>query len=340
MLKIDGSHGEGGGQIIRSGITLSILTGQPVEFINIRASRPKPGLSYQHLAAVKAAASICGGEAKGANLRSTSFTFIPGKVRPGEFRIDIGTAGSVILVLQTILFPLVFSGGVSKITIKGGTHVSWSPCYHYMDKVFVPILAAMGIRVTLTLLRWGWYPKGGGVVEAVIHSSEQLNPLIIGERLERFPEVQAISASSKLPPHVRERQAAALHDDLSKNGIKVNIEEEEVESASAGSLVFCWVSSPDCYCGFTGLGERGKRAENVAREVAWQVKRFLKSGASVDMHLSDQLIIPSALSNSQSSWTTDSISDHLKTNAWLVEQFGLGPVRMELDESGQYLNIG
>ncbi|OEU51041.1 MAG: RNA 3'-terminal-phosphate cyclase, partial [Desulfobacterales bacterium S3730MH5] len=175
MIIIDGSYGEGGGQILRSSLTLSMITGQAIDIRNIRAGRPRPGLRPQHLTCVKAAASVCGAQLEGAEPGSLRLVFIPGRIRPGHYSFAIGTAGSVMLVLQTVLLPLVLSRGPSEVTLLGGTHVPWSPCFHYIDRVFRPAVSPMGISFEMELERWGYYPKGGGMVSTKILPSNKLS---------------------------------------------------------------------------------------------------------------------------------------------------------------------
>ena len=183
MIEIDGSLGEGGGQVLRTSLALSMVTGQPVTLTNIRAGRAKPGLMRQHLACVQAATRICSAQNHGAELGSRALRFEPGTVQPGHYRFDVGSAGSCLLVLQTVLPPLLLALQPSQLTLTGGTHNPMAPPFHFIDRSFVPLLRHMGAEVQLTLRRHGFYPAGGGEVEAVIHpSTTGLRPLVLEER--------------------------------------------------------------------------------------------------------------------------------------------------------------
>jgi RNA 3'-terminal phosphate cyclase (ATP) len=333
MIIINGSYREGGGQILRSSLTLSIITGQAIEIRNIRARRPKPGLCPQHLTCVKASASICGAQLEGAELGSQHLIFIPDKVKPGHYSFAIGTAGSVMLVFQTVLLPLVLSQGASEVTLIGGTHVPWSPCFHYIDLVFRPTVSAMGISFKMELERWGYYPKGGGIVRTRILPSKGLSPFKPAFQREERVRVKAISATARLLDHVRKRQSARVKSALEDRAVKVEIKELEGSALCPGSLLFCWISGQGRYGGFTGLGAKGKPAEKVADEAVSGLLSFLDSGAACDKYLSDQILLPAVLAGGESHWTTDSISNHFHTNVWVTECFGLGKVEMlEEDE--------
>ena len=333
MIIIDGSYREGGGQILRSSLTLSIITGQAIEIQNIRARRPRPGLRPQHLTCVKAAASVCGARLEGAELGSQHLIFIPDKVKPGHYSFAIGTAGSVMLVFQTVLLPLALSQGASEVTFVGGTHVPWSPCFHYIDLVFRPAVSAMGISFKMELERWGYYPKGGGLVRTKILPSKGLSSFKPAFQREKRVRVKAISATVRLPDHVRKRQSARVKSVLEGRAVKVEVEELEGSAMCPGSLLFCWISGQGRYGGFTGLGARGKPAEKVADEAVSGLLAFLDSDATCDKYLSDQILLPAVLAGGESHWTTDSISNHLHTNVWVTECFGLGKVKMlEEDE--------
>ncbi len=333
MIIIDGSYREGGGQILRSSLTLSIITEQAIEIQNIRARRPRPGLRPQHLTCVKAAASVCGARLEGAELGSQRLIFIPDKVKPGHYSFAIGTAGSVMLVFQTVLLPLALSQGASEVTFVGGTHVPWSPCFHYIDLVFRPAVSAMGISFKMELERWGYYPKGGGLVRTKILPSKGLSSFKPAFQREKRVRVKAISATVRLPDHVRKRQSARVKSVLEGRDVKVEVEELEGSAMCPGSLLFCWISGQRRYGGFTGLGARGKPAEKVADEAVSGLLAFLDSDAACDKYLSDQILLPAILAGGESHWTTDSISNHLHTNVWVTECFGLGKVEMlEEDE--------
>ncbi|MBW2164164.1 MAG: RNA 3'-phosphate cyclase [Deltaproteobacteria bacterium] len=337
MIIIDGSYGEGGGQILRSSLALSMITGQAIEIRNIRAGRPKPGLRPQHLTCVKAAASVCGARPEGAEPGSQRLIFIPGRVRPGHYSFAIGTAGSVMLVFQTVLLPLALSHSASEVTLVGGTHVPWSPCFHYIDRVFRPAVSAMGLSFEMELEKWGYYPKGGGIVRTRILPSKELSAFKPAFQREGEIRAKAISATARLPDHVRKRQSAQAKSVLEDRGIKVKIEEIEGSATCPGSLLFCWISGRGRYGGFTGLGAKGKPAEKVADEAVSGLLAFLDNSAACDKYLSDQMLLPAVLAGGESHWSTNSISNHLRTNVWVTECFGLG--RVELLEKDEKLSL-
>ncbi len=321
MRYLDGSYGEGGGQILRTSLSLSALLGEPVRLANIRAGRPKPGLCPQHLTVVKALAEICQAEVEGAALDSQELSFRPRRLRPGRYVFDVaektGSAGAVTLIAQALLPPLLKAGGRSQLTLRGGTHVPWSPTAHYLEYVFLPALGQMGVEVKMRLAGWGWYPKGGGEVELMITPAEVISGVSF---VTPAPPAtfQALSVACQLPEHVRWRQAARLREAL---GGELRVREQQVKGAGAGSLVFLW--GPQA--GFSALGARGKPAEKVADEVVAAYRGFRESRAAVDRHLADQLALYLPGAGGPSEIVTASVSAHLLTNLWVIEQF-LGPV--------------
>jgi RNA 3'-terminal phosphate cyclase (ATP) len=320
MLHLDGSYGEGGGQILRTGLSLAALTGTPVRIKRIRAGRAKSGLRPQHLTAVEALARISQAEVAGAHLGSQELTFRPRPPQAGRYWFDVaektGSAGAVSLIAQALLPPLLKVGAPSIVVLKGGTHVPWSPPVHYLSHVFLPALALLGATVELTLERWGWYPKGGGEVHLKISPARTLTG--VEWRTPAIPVAfRALSASSKLPEHVARRQAAEL---TARLGEMVPVEIMPASGQDQGSFVFLWGPR----AGFSALGARGKPAEQVADEVAGAYLSFRESRTALDRHLADQILLYLALARDPSSFTTEAITSHLLTNVWVIEQF-LGP---------------
>jgi RNA 3'-terminal phosphate cyclase (ATP) len=338
MLRLDGSYGEGGGQILRTALALATVTQVPVRIERIRAGRPKAGLRPQHLTAVQALARICQAEVAGAHLGSQALTFSPGAPLAGHYLVDVaektGSAGAVSLIAQALLAALLMAGAPSIVILKGGTHVPWSPPIHYLSSVFLPALASLGARVELILDRWGWYPKGGGEVRLKITPTRTLTG--IKWRIPAEPVAfRALSAASKLPEHVARRQAARLADRL---GTVFPIEIVPASGLDSGSFVFLWGPR----AGFSALGARGKPAEQVADEVAEAYLGFRHSHAALDPHLADQILPYLALAKGQSTFTTAAITSHLMTNVWVIEQF-LGPIieiHGTLDEPGEIVCKG
>ena len=322
MIKIDGAYGEGGGQILRTALTLSMIRQEPIRIESIRANRKKPGLRPQHLACALAAAAISGARLEGAEIGSKALSFIPSRVRPGTYRFDIGTAGSVMLLFQTLLFPLCLAKAPSRLILTGGTHVPWSPCFHYIDRVFRPATGLMGINFELELKRWGWYPKGGGIVDARIFPSrirEGFCP-VASDR----GSIEALSASSMLPTHIRFRQAKVLKDILQSSGMEIHLETRKAPASSPGSLAFCWLKGSGRFAGYASLGARGKPAEKVAREAASKLMGFLASKTLCDEHLSDQMLLPAFMAPGKSHWSTHEATRHMHTNAWVCSKFHPG----------------
>jgi RNA 3'-terminal phosphate cyclase (ATP) len=320
MLYLDGSYGEGGGQILRTALSLAALTGAPVRIERIRAGRSKPGLRPQHLTAVQAVARISQAEVTGARLGSQDLTFKPRALKGGHYLFDVaektGSAGAVTLVAQALLPPLFKAGAPATVILKGGTHVPWSPSAHYLSHVFLPALAAMGAEVKMTLERWGWYPRGGGEVRLTIRGASPLRG-VSWRTPAGAADFRAISAAAKLPEHVARRQAARLSARL---GEAVPVTVSPASGQDPGSLVFLW--GPQA--GFAALGARGKPAEQVADEAVEAYLAFRESGAALDRHLADQMLIYLALAEGPSTLTIEAVTSHLLSNVWVIEQF-LGP---------------
>lgn len=320
LITIDGAYGEGGGQVLRTATALSAFLGVPVRIQNIRANRKKPGLRPQHLTAVKALQEICRAKVEGAAIGSRELVFNPGPLRSGEYRFEVGTAGSTSLVLQALLLPLAFSEGPSRVTIIGGTHVPWSPPFHYLERVFLPAMARMGIQVALRIPNWGWYPQGGGEIRAEIEPTGCLKPLQLNQ-VWKPDWIQVLLASSRLPGHIRQREKEQIEERLTRQGLAADFEVVEGPSPGPGNMAFIAAGSAQGWAGFTSLGRKGKRAEEVADEGVDQLLDFLQSGAAAEEHLADQLIPYLALATGPSEIRVPRISSHLETNLWVVGRF-------------------
>jgi RNA 3'-terminal phosphate cyclase (ATP) len=338
LLTIDGSYGEGGGQILRSALTLSALLGRPVRLEKIRARRRQPGLRPQHLTAVRAVAQICDAELEGDTLDSRTLIFVPRRPpQAGNYHFDVmdaakgGSAGAVSLVLQAVLLPLALAEGDSAVTLEGGTHVAWSPPIHYLQKVYLPTLAHLGVQVAVELEQWGWYPRGGGrVICHVQGTARPLSPLQLIKR-GGLRRITGISATSNLPAHISQRQRDRAVKLLRSRGFVPEIEIVDAPSPGPGTCVFLLAEFKRVLVGFTGYGRLRKPAEKVAEEAARAFLAYQRSGGAVDRYLADQLILPLALASGDSHFTTGKVTDHLRTNAWLVEQFL--PVRVVIGEN-------
>ncbi|MFQ6016022.1 MAG: RNA 3'-terminal phosphate cyclase [Anaerolineae bacterium] len=335
---INGSYGEGGGQVLRTSLTLSTLLGRPIRLENIRANRRNPGLQAQHLTGVLAVARICEAKLEEATFGSQTLTFAPqSPPQVGEYTLDVaearkgGSAGATTLVLQTLLLPLALATGKSRLTIKGGTHVAWSPPFHYIERVYLPTLKRMGVEANISIERWGWYPIGGGEIKGEIEGTEGTRGLSGIDLTERGELVRlwGISALSNLPRHIAERQKTRAEDLLQAEGFEPQIEMVNAPAKGQGTVIFLVAEYENAVAGFTSLGRRGKPAEKVAEEACQEFMAHHESDACLDPHLADQLILPMALAPGPSSFTTSRITQHLLTNVWVVEQF-LG-VRFEVE---------
>ena len=322
LIEIDGSYGEGGGQILRTALVFSAITKRPVRIHHIRAGREKPGLRPQHLKGIEAMAQISKGQVDGAKIGSDTITFIPQNIVPGNYKFEIGTAGSVTLLLQAILLPLCLSQEGSRLTLVGGTHVRWSPPFHYLKEIFFPILRSMGYSVQARLERWGWYPKDGGILHVEIKPVRELKPISLIDR-GVLKKIRGLSATSQLPRHVGERQKDFALKKI-ETELKMHAEIEvlhDVPAIGPGSFLFLVAESEGSMGGFSSLGERGKRAEEVAEEAVESLKDYLESDDCMDQYLADQLIPFISMARGHSQFTTTRMTQHLLTNIWVVQHF-------------------
>lgn len=318
MLTIDGSFGEGGGQIIRSSLALSLITGKAFRIYNVRARREKPGLKPQHLTAVRAAAEIGGAQVEGAAVGSSDFTFIPGKVSPGQYHFAIGTAGATMLVLQTVLPPLMIADAPSMITLEGGTHNKHAPPFDFLQKAFLPLVNRTGPHVTLELERYGFYPPGGGRINVYIEPRTAPAKLEIEKRgaiLDRCARALVV----RLPASIAERELAVIREHLNFSDEELQVEMYE-NAISPGNVVMIEIRSEHVTELFTSVGERGVRAEQVAEQAVIEAAGYLATGAPVGEHLADQLLIPLALAGG-GSYTTSKPSLHTTTNLEIIRKF-------------------
>ena len=322
MIEIDGSLMEGGGQIIRTSIALSAITKKPVHIFNIRAKRDKPGLRAQHLNAIKAAAMLCNAECKGLSISSGEIEFIPKEIIGRTLSIDIGTAGSITLILQCLIPICAFASNKIRIKIKGGTENLHAPCIDYFRFVILPFLEKFGLNARIELIKRGYYPKGGGMVEIFTKPIEKSKPLYLIEQGEIL-EINGISNASLFlkKTDVAERQARSARQILSKKYFcPIKIKTEYADSLSPGSSIVLWArTSSGSIIGADTIGERGKRSEEVGKEAAEKLMREIESGAPIDLHLADNLIPWIALFSGKIK--VSNISLHTKTNIFICEKF-------------------
>ena len=320
MLELDGSFGEGGGQILRTCLALSLVTGKAFHLRNVRARRAKPGLQPQHLMSVRAAAAVGQAEVRGDSLRSGDLVFQPGSVVPGKYQFDIGTAGATGLVLHTIYLPLAWkTAAPSEITFTGGTHVKASPCFHFLDTTWRRYLELLGIHVGLRMIRPGFYPRGGGVVQASVQPCARIEALRLME-WQGVRRITGVSSVAGLPEHIAARQARRATSRLQRGAIDVNIKEQTWQGGP-GTVLTLELDSKPVPALFFGLGERGKPAEKVADEAAEQALAYLAARQPVDLHSADQLVLPLALAEGASELRVAELTSHLLTNVAVIRQF-------------------
>ena len=317
MITIDGSFGEGGGQIIRTSLALALITGKAFRVYNVRAGRAKPGLQRQHLTAVMSAATIGHAKVDGAGLGAKEFTFVPGEVVPGEYTFSIGTAGSTMLVLQAVLPPLMIAGGPSLLMFEGGTHNVHAPPFEFIEKTFLPLVNRTGPNVSVELQRYGFYPPGGGRFNVYVEPAAALGRL---DLLERGPVIseRARALVVNIPAHVGERELQVVSQQMGWTQDQLELETSR-NAVSGGNVLTIEIESEYLTEVFTGIGERGVRAEVIASRAVREAQRYLDIGAPVGEHLADQLLIPLALAGG-GAYTTGPLSPHTTTNIEVVRK--------------------
>jgi len=343
VVLIDGSYGEGGGQILRTGIGLSAALSIPIKIEKIRANRPKPGLAAQHLHGIKSVARLCGAEVKGLSLGSTEVEFVPGKFKKErELKIDIGTAGSISLVLQALMIPTVFQEREIDAEITGGTDVEWSPPIDYTKNVLIPIISKMNYKCEIEILKRGYYPKGGGKVRAKFYPAKKLEAIKINER-GKLKKISGISHAGNLPSHIIERQKKAAEEllasklSLDKNLIEISL--EKAETLCPGTGITLWAEYEKTVLGASALGKPGKKAEKVGEEAAENLLTEISSHSTVDSHLSDQIIPYAAFAKGETEYIAE-LTMHAETNLYVVDSILKNKIRIEkLEEVEKEKNI-
>jgi RNA 3'-terminal phosphate cyclase (ATP) len=340
MVEIDGSLGEGGGQILRTSLALSAITGTPLRLYNVRARRKKPGLQPQHLMSVRAAATICGAEVAGDKVGSGVVTFRPGPLAGGDYRFDIGTAGSTTLVIQTVLPALLAAPTASRVVVEGGTHNPMSPPFDFLARAFVPQLGRMGAHLVLGLERHGFVPVGGGRVVCAIEPA-RLHPI---EIVDAGPVVRrrAQAILSRLPTHVGDRELGVVRDRLGWSADECEI--VDVRSPGTGNTLLLEIErtlgdgAPLCEV-VVGFGEKGTRAEKVAEDACRELSSLLDSGMPVGTHLADQLLLPMALAGGGRFRTVEP-SLHTTTNIDVIQRFLDMPIAITAVSGGAEIVVG
>ncbi len=338
VLTLDGAHGEGGGQILRTALSLSAVTARPFRLFNIRSGRRNPGLLPQHLSAVRAAATISGATVSGDRLGSTELSFSPTHPpRPGSYSFDVaetaerGSAGSVSLILQTLLVPLALAERASTVVLRGGTHVEWSPSFDDLVNAYFPALRRIGFRIDAELRRWGWYPLGNGEVSCEIgtaRAAPQLSPIEVADR-GPLRQIEGTAIAANLPAHIPQRMANRAQASLEQLGFRGHILAQRVTAACPGAGIFLVARYQNMAASFSAYGRIGKPSEVVADEAVAALREHHASDGAVELHLADQLLLPLSLTRGISTFTTPRSTSHLQTNAWTIGQFAMADISIE-----------
>jgi RNA 3'-terminal phosphate cyclase (ATP) len=340
VLTLDGSYHEGGGQILRTALSLSAVTGRPFRLVKIRAGRSRPGLLPQHLLAVRSAAAICRAVVSGDAIGSGELEFVPRHPpAPGCYVFDVaeaaerGSAGSVTLVLQTLAVPLALAGGPSSLVLRGGTHVEWSPPFDHVAASYLPMLRRMGLELDVELKRWGWYPAGKGEIHCTVAAGPaggEARPRAI--ELTARGDLRRIggrAVAANLPAHIPQRMSDRARSMLGEFGVPVQIDALRVTAACPGAGIFLTAEYENAAACFNAYGRQGKSSEAVAEDAVMALREHHASGAAVEIHLADQLLLPLALADGVSSFTVSMRGGHLVTNAWTIGQFGTARITFD-----------
>ncbi len=316
MIVIDGSTGEGGGQILRSALGLSLVSGKPFQIRNIRANRKKPGLMRQHLTAVQAAAEIGTCKIDGAIIGSTELFFTPDKIKAGNYHFSIGTAGSCTLVFQAILPALLMTDMSSEVVLEGGTHNPMAPPFDFLETTFLPLLGQMGIKIHATLERPGFFPAGGGKLRIAVTPAKELKPFDVCAFSKTSLSAKAVCA--QLPGHIAKRELNVIAKKL--HLADADLDQIQLEDYGPGNILTIMVRSEQLTETFTGFGQKNRSAEKVASQTVREVTNYLSNRAPVGPYLADQLLIPMALVGS-GSFVTGKPTEHTLTNIEVIQKF-------------------
>ena len=320
MLHIDGSYGEGGGQILRYAVSLSVYTQKPVEITNIRKKRPNPGLRPQHLTAISCMKALCNAKTEGLSIGSLKLTFSPGMIQPGEYFFDVGTAGSIILVFQACILSALQTKKPITIRLIGGTDVKWSPSWDYFSFIFLPLIQKMGVKIDATLIKRGYYPKGNGEATITIHPIKKISALKLVKK-QLFKQVDGIIHIANLPSHISKRMKHSALKEIIKNNMQSSIQIKETATSSPGVGITLWSESASTVLGSTVIGERGMSSEQVGKTAVDQLLEEIKLKATVDIYAIDQLLPYMAITNADSICYIKALSSHTNTAMWLLKQF-------------------
>jgi RNA 3'-terminal phosphate cyclase (ATP) len=341
MIEVDGSYGEGGGQVLRTAVALAVVLSKEIHVFNIRAGRAEPGLRPQHMTGVKAASELCSGHLEGLGVGSAEFVFKPGKLGAGNFHFDVGTAGSVTLVLQTLMPILAFAPGPVQLEIAGGTDVKWSPPIDYLRLVILPILKKIGYNGDLETVRRGYYPKGGGLVKFSTMGASRLHGLLF-EKPGSISKIYGISHAVALPRHVAERQAAAARRNLEEAklpspSIDVEIVDDKRQLGPGSGIVLSGETQTGTILGSDALGERGRPAEEVGFTAGRILVEEIESGAVLDRHMGDIIVPYLVLADGASEVSISRVTQHTRTNVKVAEWLTGAKFNLEgeIDQAGR-----
>lgn len=339
MIILDGSQGEGGGQIVRTAVTLSCITGIPVRIEQIRAGRKPRGLRPQHVTAIQAASEICAADTRGVSEGSDMVEFDPRQApQAGTYEWAVRTAGSAALVMQTVLLPLLVAGGASSVVVHGGTHVPNAPSGHYLRDIYMPLLLRLGADLELYMTRYGWMPQGGGVITAEVRGTTTFRGLDLRTR-GRVERVFGTAVGCNLPSHIPQRMANRATNLLAEHvEAPLDIRPLRTRSDSTGAGIFLAVEYTNGRGGFGTIGRKGMPSEAVSERAVTDLLYFHESEAAVDQRLADQLIVPLALAEETSVFRTETITQHLRTNVDVVRAFIDRPIN--IDEQTAQITIG
>ena len=319
MIEIDGSSGEGGGQILRTSVALSAVTGEPVRVTGIRAGRPNPGLAPQHVVSVEAVAALADATVEGLEPGSKEIVFRPGELLGGVHEFDVGTAGSISLILQSCILPAAMSRTTTVVTVRGGTDVRWSPPIDYLTMIHSPIVERFGLRCSAEVVSRGFYPEGGGEVTMEISPAGRLKGIAL-ERPGKVVGIRGVAYAQNLPEHVVTRiKHAALKRVVEFEDVRITSDLRRGRSTGAGIVMAS--HHENCILGSSALGERGVRAERLGEECASDLVETIASGATVDDHMMDQILPYMAVAEGRSVVVAENLTGHTKTNMEIIERF-------------------
>lgn len=338
MLEIDGSYGEGGGQLVRTAVALAAMTGKTILIRNIRAKRPKSGLAAQHLTAVRAVATLCSAEVSGLEIGAGEIVFRPRQLHGGDFTFDVGTAGSVTLVLQAVLPAAIACSEPSRLSLTGGTDVKAAPPLDYFRYVLLSLLNRMTLQASVTVQRRGYYPRGGGMIEVNINPAQPLRPLCL-ETPGALEEINGIVHIANLPAHILERMRQTALNTLS-GFPKVHIAAQALggnDAIGQGGAIALWARTQHTLLGAAITAERGVTAERIGSETAQALRDDITAGVTLDIHASDQILIYLAMAQGPSRFLVRTLSSHAHTTMWLLQQFL--PVRFHSTQIGGLIHL-